>query len=172
MSTAEEKTPSTGRRWLAVVLATMIMLLSYLLFIYSYAALSGEEVTYAGGLAGIAFGLVPGVFIVCAWVSQNPRTIRSAAAATGLWLVVTLPLAFVDLPAALVAGFGAGGAIAFHLYPHQSRRARLWAVAICVVYTVVLQRVSPELGLFAGAPLPFVAIMLADIYSERGSSSV
>jgi hypothetical protein len=43
----------------------------------------------------------------------------------------------------------------------------LIAVGLCVVYVIALQRLLPEVGLFAGAPLPFVAIILADLYREK-----
>lgn len=166
------ETPSEGRRWLAVVLATVIMLLSYLLFVYSLAALSGEETEFAGALLGIALGLVPGVFVVAAFVSQNQTTVRSGLAATGLWLVVALPLALVDLATGLVAGFGLGGVVAFRLGQGNTRRSRVIAVLLCVVYTFIVQRISPRLGLFAGAPLPFLAIAAADMYVERAGRSV
>lgn len=147
------------------------MVLSYLLFIYAFAAASGEETVYAGALLGIALGLVPGVFAVAAFLSANPRTLLSTIGATALWFVVAGPIGIGSLPAGLVAGFGAGGVFAYRLGTEHTRGSRVTAVAITVVYVLLLQRLMPEVGLFAGAPLPFLAIALADLYRERFPAS-
>lgn len=152
-----------------MLLATALMFLSHVLFIYALAAVSGDETIFAGALFGIGLGLVPGVFAVAAFVSQNPRAFLSTLGGSALWLVVTLPLAVISLPTGLVAGYGAGGIFAFRLAPVHSRKSRTLAVILCVVYVVALQRLLPEVGLFAGAPLPFLAIALADLYRERNA---
>jgi hypothetical protein len=155
------------RRWLAVLLASIMMLASYLMFIWALAAASGDEAVFAGGLFGIALGLVPGAFAVAAFVSHNPKALSSTLLATLIWLVVAIPIGIGDVPSGLVAGFGAGGVVAFRLPPGRRRRSRVIAVVIAVVYAVALQRLLPEVGLFAAAPLPFLAIALADLYDER-----
>jgi hypothetical protein len=66
-----------------------------------------------------------------------------------------------------VAGFGAGGVFAIRLPPGRGGRSRVIAVVIAVLYAIALQRLLPEVGLFAAAPLPFLAIALADLYDER-----
>lgn len=165
--TNQKEKPSLRRRWLAVLLATALMIGSFFVFIYALAAASGNETGYAGGLIGIGLGLVPAVFAVAAWVSQNAHAVRSTLMASGLWLVIVLVVGYVSLPIALVAGYGAGGIVAFRLRPNNTLRMRVIAVAICVVYTGTLLALSTEAGLFAGAPLPFLAITLADLYQER-----
>ena len=142
------------------------MVVTYVVFLYSLAAASGGEAIFAGGVLGIGLGLVPGVFAAAAFVSQNPSIIRSTLKATGLWIAMTLIL-FFDLPTALVAGFGAGGVVAFRKVEPATYKSRVLAVATCVVYTFVLNRIFPQVGLFAGAPLPFAAIGFADMYMER-----
>jgi hypothetical protein len=170
MSEAKEKRePTEKRRWLAVLLTTGLMIVVYIVFIYSLAAVSGDEVVFAGGLLGIGIALVPAVFAAAAFVSQNPHSVKATLKATGLWVLAVL-IFFFDLPTGLVAGFGAGGVVALRLGPANSYRARAVAVALCVVYTFLMLRISPELGLFAGAPLPFIVIAFADIYTERASS--
>lgn len=168
MTTRDDKGQPTRRRWwLAVLLATVLMVLSYVMFIYALVAASGDELVFAGGLLGIALGLVPGVFAVAAFVSNNPKTLTSTLGASAIWLVVTGLIGFGSLPVGLVAGYGAGGVVAFRLSPGSTRGSRAVAVVICATYTLVLQRLLPEAGLFAGAPLPFAAIALADYYRER-----
>lgn len=165
----ENESISTRRRWLAVLLATVLMFISHVLFIYALVAVSGDETIFAGALFGIGLGLVPGVFAVAAFVSQNPRAFLSTLGASALWFVVTLPLGVANLPTGLVAGYGAGGVVAFRLGAVHTRMSRAIAVIVCVVYVIALQRLLPEVGLFAGAPLPFVAIVLADIYREKNA---
>ena len=167
MTKGNDREPSERRRWLAVLLGTVMLLTSYLMFIWSFVAASGDETTFAGGLFGIALGLVPAVFAVAAFVSMNPRTMAATIGATVLWLVVTVPIAIGNLPTGLVAGYGAGGVIAFRLGNHHSRRGRIIAVSITVFYTMLLQRFVPTVGIFAAAPLPFLAVALADVYAER-----
>lgn len=157
------------RRWLSVILATVLLLASFLMFVWAATAASGEETVFAGGLIGIGLGLVPAVFAVAAWVSGNPHALGATLFASGLWFAATLILAFISLPVALVAGYGAGGVVAFRLRENNSRRTRIIAVAICVLYAWAMLRFSTALGLFAGAPLPFVAIALADVYEERAA---
>lgn len=144
-----------------------MLLASYLMFVWSFIVASGQETTFAGGLFGIALGLVPGVFAVAAFVSVNPRVVAATLIATIIWLVVTVPIAIGNIPTGLVAGFGAGGVFAFRLGERNTRGSRVVAVLITVFYTMVLQRFLPTVGLFAAAPLPFLAIALADIYKER-----
>jgi hypothetical protein len=144
-----------------------MMLASYLMFIWALVAAGGEETTFAGGLFGIALGLVPGVFAVAAFVSQNPRSLASTLVATLLWFVFAIPIGIGNVPTGLVAGFGAGGVVAFRISPDHMRRSRIIAIGITVVYTIAMQRLLPRVGLFAAAPLPFLAIALADIYDER-----
>lgn len=143
------------------------MLFSYGLFVFAFSLVSGEETAFAGGVLGIAIGLVPGVFIAAAYVSQNTRSIRAALLATGIWFVVTIPIALVDLPTGLVAGFGFGGIVAFKQRDVHTWKSRAVAVVACVAYTFLLQRVSPEAGLLGGAALPFFAIGIADVLKER-----
>lgn len=143
------------------------MLFSYTMFIYTLAALSGDEVVFAGGLLGIALGLVPAVFVVAAFVSQNPETVISTLKATGIWVAVMLPIGFFDVPIALVAAFGAGGVVAIRMREPHDWQSRSIAVALCVVWTIILRQAAPQLGLFAGAPLPFLAITAADLLREK-----
>lgn len=156
------------RRILAVGLSTVIMLFAYGMILFALTLLGGEERGFAGGVMGIGLGIVPGAFIAAAFVSVNPRAFLSSVAAVGLWGIVSLPIALFDVPTGLVAGFGAGGVVAFRFDEGiHSRRGRIMAVAVCTVYTFVLQRISPAAGLLGGAPLPFIAIGLVDAALER-----
>lgn len=143
------------------------MFFSYVLMIYALAAVSNDETTFAGGVVGVAIGLVPAVFFVASTVSNRVRPIRATVLAVATWVVVTGAVAFVDVPTALVAGFGAGGVVAFHRRPSATVASRLLAVAGCALYVLVLQWLFAPAGLMVGSVLPFVAIGVADWIRER-----
>lgn len=145
------------------------MLASYLMFLWSLVIATGNETAFAGGILGVGLGLVPAVFAVAAWVSQHPHTLGASLAACGFWLLAVIPIGIVNLPLALVTGFGLGGIAAFRLGLHADRKTRLIAVGLVVVYTLALQVLFPAVALFGSAPLPFLAIALADNYRERYS---
>ena len=163
---AEERR-ANARRWLAVALATVLMVMDFILFVFGFATGTGEETILAGGMIGIGLGLVPGVFVVAALVSHHQRGFRAAALATVLWAVVVAPISIVNLPVALVAGFGAGGVVAFRREEAHSYRSRVVAVVICAAYTLVVQTISPAAGILAGAPLPFAAIAIVDSMAAK-----
>lgn len=150
-----------------MLLGTLMVLASYLLFIWSLSAAAGDETVFAGGLFGVALGLVPGAFAVAAFVSMHPRTLTATLAACATWVAVTAPIAIASVPVGLVAGFGAGAVIAFRLGPEHTRRSRVVAVLLALVYAIAVQAMFPAVGLFAAAPLPFLAVALADTYKER-----
>ena len=157
--------------WLAVSLATALMFFSYTLFMFGLAAASEDETAFSGGLIGIALGLVPGVFLAAAGLSRHERAIRASFLATLLWLTITLPVAIFDVPTGLVAGFGAGGIVALHHPGNHTALLRVGAVAVCVAYTFLVQRIVPAAGIMVGAITPFAAIALADALQENEANT-
>ena len=155
------------RRWFAVGLASVLQFLSYTLFIFGFAVASGDETVFAGGLVGIAIGLVPAVFVAAAALSQHEHTIRASLLATLLWFVVALPLALIDIPAALVAGFGAGGVVAIRAWGPRVITYRAAAVGFCVLYMLVVQLFAPAAAIMVGAIVPLVAVVVADVVREH-----
>jgi len=153
---------------MAIGISTVVLFFSYTMFILAFAAASeGEEGAFSGGILGIALGLVPTVFVCLAVVSQRERALRGAAFATVLWVAVGGPIAIVDLPAGLVAGYGAGAVVAFRRDDLHRVAFRVWSVAICTAYVLLLGRIIPEAALMVGAVLPFLAVGVADSISER-----
>jgi len=163
-----ERAESKRQRWLAVLLATAMMLFSYIMILFAFVAVGGEEPIFAGGALGIGLGLVPLVFATAALVSRSTLVLRRSLLATVIWIGITIPIGIVDLPTALVAGFGAGGMVSLRKRHQNGWQARAIAVTVTVLYTFALHRISREAGLFGGAPLPLLAIAVADTVSERG----
>jgi hypothetical protein len=156
---------------MAIGISTVILFFSYTMFIFGFAAASEEETAFAGGLIGIATGLVPAVFGVLAAVSQRPHSIRTALLATLLWFAVGGPIAILDIPSGLAAGFGAGGVVALRRDPANTVNSRVAAVVVCVVYVFVLGRIIPAAALMVGGVLPFLAVGVADSITEREAAA-
>jgi hypothetical protein len=160
------------RRWLAIGISTVLLFFSYLMFVFGFSlATDDEERVFAGGVIGIALGLVPGVFMCLAAISQREHAVRTTLLATLLWVVIGGPIAILDIPTGLVAGFGAGGVVALHREPAHTTVSRALVVAICVLYVFVLGRVVPAAALMVGAILPFAAVGVADSFMEREATA-
>jgi hypothetical protein len=152
---------------MAIGASTVVLFFSYLLIIFGFASVADEDPAFAGGLIGIGTGLVPAAFGCLAAVSQRPHAIRTALAATGLWVVIGGPVAIIDIPAGLVAGFGAGAVLAFNRRPMHTTASRAIAVAVVVAYVLVVGRMFPAAALMVGSVLPFAAVGVADSIIER-----
>lgn len=162
--------PSLARKWLSVASATVLLLISYALILLPIVAGPDDGAEAFGASLGVGLALVPLVFLVAAFMSQHERAALSIAKASGLWFLIASPIAYYALVtghlplfiAGLVAGYGAGGVVAFRLDAQHSRRRRVVAVVLAVLYTYAIVAVAPVAGLFGGAVMPFIAIAFAD----------
>lgn len=124
-----------------------------------------EGVVVDPGLVGIALVVAPFVFVVVGLVSRNPRAPLRVLLAMGLLLVLGLAVGLISPVLGASAGFGVGVAICLRLpdIPDQMRR-RLIAVALAVLYTMLLLFVAPPAGVLTGALVPILLIGFADEY--------
>jgi hypothetical protein len=108
------------------------------------------------------------VFIVLAFASEHPSAPSAAFKAMGMCLLIGIPVsAFAgDAVTGIVAGVGAGGAIALRRDPPQGYRARAGGVAIAAAYSFLLVRLVGPVALIAAPVFPFTALGLADHWSE------
>jgi hypothetical protein len=83
----------------------------------------------------------------------------------GLLLLLGLSLGLVSPALGAAAGLGVGAALTLRLpdIPSQLRR-RIVAVALGVVYTMVLLFVAPPAGVVTGALVPILMVGFADEY--------
>lgn len=159
---------SPRRKWMAIGVATVLLVVSYSAMLIAFVTSEADDAT--GGAAAFALGaaLVPFVFLVLAFVSGHRRASGAVLKAMGLSLLVAIPVSAImqDVVTGLVAGFGAGGAVALRAEPEHTRKSRAIAVALVSLYVAVLVRVIIEAGLIAGATLPLVSIGIADSFVE------
>ncbi len=160
---------SSRRRWLSLTAATIVLQFAFWPIIGSLGAGGAGD----PGLLWLGLAVVPFVFLVLAFASGHPRAPGAAGLAMGLFLLVALPVALLDLLVGLVAGFGAGAVLALRFDPEvHSRRGRVIAVTAASIYTLVLvllQGVVPGLGPFAvisAAVIPLAVVGIADETAE------
>jgi len=159
----------TRRKWIIVILATVVEMVAFWSVIIGVARSTAEEGTeFAGSAAGafaLGFALVPFAFLVLAFGTNNPRAPGATIRAMGFWLIIGLPLImFIEPATGLAAGFGLGAIPAIRLEPEHSWRARLWWVVAFVVYVFVLvfTKVAAGPGVLTASLLPFVTVAFAD----------
>ena len=162
-------------KWRAITLATLVLVPGFWALLTGLVAAASDGTAEApDGTAALAVGLVamPFAFIVLAWVSRHARPPREVLRAMGLALLVCVAVSAIALDAVtgLVAGMGAGGAIALRADIEHSFRARAIAVFVVTLYTFVLVRTVGAPTLLAAPVFPFTALGIADHLAERRAS--
>jgi ABC-type antimicrobial peptide transport system permease subunit len=120
--------------------------------------------------AALAFGLalIPFVFVVLAFLSEQPRPPTAVLKAMGLCLLIGIPVSALaaDAVTGIVAGAGAGGIAALRADTPDGWKARAVAVIIATAYTFVLVRVVGAVALLPAPVFPFTGIGVADHFVE------
>lgn len=171
--TAPEKRPSGDsydhrkRNWLAIALATIVMMFSYFPYAASFVTDEAGTVQINVGLVGIALALAPFVFVVLAFVSQHPRAPWKVLHSMMLLIPVALAVGLLSPVLGATAGFGVGGALCLRpLDRSEAMKWRWWAVGVTVLYTLFLLVVVTPAGVFTGGLLPLMMVGFADEYTE------
>jgi hypothetical protein len=132
---------------------------------------SDEDTTGPNEAAALAFGvaLIPFVYIVVAFMSQQSNAPRAVLRAMGLTVLVGISVSALagDAVSGIVAGVGAGGIAALRMDAPDSGRGRAVAVAVATLYTMVLVRTAGPIVLVSAPVFPLTAIGLADHFAER-----
>ena len=169
MDFASDEPTSPRRGWVAVGVATVIGAFSYFSLIDAFVA-AADGLDQDVVALSVFFGLVtaPFAFIAAAFISRHRSAPLAVLGAMGLFLLVGLPVGLLTPALGLVAGFGAGAVVAFRREEEaHSLVVRSVAVALAVVYTLVIMVIAVPLGVFTGGFIPFLAVGFADVYSQR-----
>ena len=160
-----------ARKWRTIIFTTVALVPSF------WAILAGLIAAADGSTGGpppgaaIAFGLalLPFVFVLAAFLSQHPSAPGATLRAMGMSILVGIPASAIagDAVTGLVAGVGAGGAMAFRRDGAENLRARAIAVTFAAVYVFVLVRTAGAITVVSAPAFPFTAIGIADHLSVR-----
>lgn len=161
---------SPKRKWRAITVATLLLVPAYWAVLAGWvsgAVDAGEEEASA---SFVAFGLalVPFVFVVLAFLSEQVAAPRAVLRAMGLALLVGIPVSALagDAVTGIVAGVGAGGIAALRAEPDHGWRPRAVGVALASAYAFVLVRTAGPMALLAAPVFPLTVLGLADHYVE------
>lgn len=162
---------SHRRKWQTITVATLLLVPAY------WALLAGLVSNAAGQKGGpdpaasMALGLavIPFVFMVLAVMSGRRRAPMAVVKAMGMAMLVGIPVSALagDAITGIVAGVGAGGAVALRADADHSMRTRALWIAFAAVYTLVLVRTVSVMALLPAPVLPLTALGIADHMSER-----
>lgn len=154
------------RNWLAIALATVVMMFSYFPYASSFSTPPGGGVEINPALVGIGLVLAPFVFIALAFVSRNKRAPRRVLQSMGLLIGLGLTVGLLSPVLGATAAFGVGAVLC--LNPpliNDVYKWRIGATGLTVVYTFVLLVVATPAGVFTGGLLPLLMVGFADEYS-------
>lgn len=162
---------SPQRKWRAITLATLLLAVAYwslLAGLVSVASEDNSDGPQAGAAIALGLSLIPFVFVVLAFMSEQPRASTAVLRAMGLSLLVGIPVSAVaaDAVTGIVAGVGAGGIAALRADGPHNWRTRAAALTIAALYTFVLVRTVGTLALLSAPIFPFTALGMADHYAE------
>ena len=178
MAVTDARPLPARRKWIIVILATVVELVAFWSVIIGMArstADQGSEIAgSAAGAFALGFSLVPFAFLVLAFGTNNPRAPGATLRAMGFWMIIGLPLIlFIEPATGLAAGFGLGAIPAIRLEPEHSWKARLWWVLAFVIYVFVLvfTKVAAGPGVLTASLLPFVTVAFADWVVDQMSEA-
>jgi hypothetical protein len=163
---------SPQRKWRAITVATLLLVPAYWAILAGVVTTASDKqggVANPGAAIALGFMVIPFVFIALAFLSEHPMAASAVVKAMGLCLLVGIPVSAIagDAITGMVAGVGAGGVVALRADEAHNRRARVIAVVLASLYTLVLARTAGAIVLLTAPSFPFPAIGVADHLSER-----
>jgi hypothetical protein len=156
---------SPRQRWLAIGVATVPLLVSYIAIAATFATNDQGESMVSGRGVALGLGLTPFVFVLLAFVSGHRNAGTAVLKAMGLFLLAALPVGLVSPALGVTAGYGAGGTVTLRAHEATRMKVRWSAVGATVVYVLLLLLTIPEAGLLTGGVLPLMALGFADEFS-------
>ena len=154
------------RNWLAIALATVVMVFSYFPYASSFTTVPGGGVSINPALVGIGLVVAPFVFVALAFISRNPKAPRRVLESMVLLIGLGFTLGLVAPVLGATAAFAGGATLCLNRPDVDDvYKWRVGASFLTVVYTFVLLVTVTPAGVFAGGLLPLLMVGFADEYS-------
>jgi hypothetical protein len=154
------------RNWLAIAIATVVMMFSYFPYASAFSTLDSGEVGINMPLVGIGLVMAPFVFVALGFVSRNPRAPKRVLQSMVLLLLLGLSIGLLAPVLGATAAFGAGAILC--LNPPAINDVYKWRVGAtvsAVVYTFILLVTATPAGVFTGGLVPLLMVGFADEYA-------
>lgn len=159
------------RSWLAIGLATVVVMISYSSLLVAIVATRSDTPQASGPVFALGFALVPIAYVALAFVSGRHSAPMAVLKAMGLWLLLALPLSLFNPVFGLAVGYGMGGVLTLKQRDTDRWQARSIAVFLVAAYSLIMLFVIPAVGLLSGGLLPLASLGLADYYSQNRAKS-
>jgi hypothetical protein len=154
------------RNWLAIALATIVMIFSYFPYASSFTTPPGGELEIDPALVAIGLVLAPFVFVTLAFVSRNPKAPKRVLQSMVLLLGLGFTIGMLAPVLGATAAFAAGAVLC--LNPPRADGVYKWRIGasvLTVVYTFILLVTATPAGVFSGGLLPLLMVGFADEFS-------
>ncbi len=154
------------RNWLAITVATVVMMFSYFPYASSFSTPPSGGVEISPALVGIGLVVAPFVFVIMAFVSRNKWAPRRVLQSMGLLIGLGFSVGLLSPVLGATAAFGVGAVLC--LNPPLVRDVYKWrigATVLTVIYTFLLLIAATPAGVFTGGLLPLLMVGFADEYS-------
>jgi len=154
------------RNWLAIALATVVMVFSYFPYASSFSTLPDDTVEINPALVGIGLVLAPFVFVTLAFVSRNPKAPKRVLQSMVLLLGLGFTIGMLAPVLGATAAFAGGATLC--LNPPNANDVYKWrtgASVLTVIYTFILLVTATPAGVFTGGLLPLLMVGFADEYT-------
>jgi hypothetical protein len=162
-----EEDQSYKRLWLAIGLATIVVMISYSSLLVAIVATRSDSPQASGPVFALGFALVPIAYVALAFVSGRRSAPMAVLKAMGLWLLVAMPLGLFNPVFGLSVGYGMGGVLTLKERETDRWQARSIAVLAVATYALIMLFVIPAIGLLSGGLLPLASLGLADYYTQN-----
>ena len=163
---ASEPSPAPSRRrlWAAVLLATLVLVVSFTAIVTAIVEADEGDTSGARFAVAVAVALVPVAFTILARVSRTSQPFRRVLLASPLAMAgyVALGSLIREPTSSLVIAFGVAGAYVLRIDPPHRIATRIMVVSLTGILVLLLYVMAQTAAIIAAPFLPFAVLLLAD----------
>ena len=154
------------RNWLAIAMATVVMMFSYFPYASAFTEAEGGGAEINVALVGISLVVAPFVFVALGFASRNPKAPKRVLQSMVLLPLLGLSIGLLAPVLGATAAFGAGATLCLNPpFINDVYKWRVGATFLVVIYTFMLLVLATPAGVFTGGLIPLLMVGFADEYS-------